>query len=248
VNIRKLIIAALFLLSACAMAQQITLSPGAAPGLQLYNSKARNYPFCEIFAFMGKPPDVMAQVYNTTNASNCPPGKFIALDAKKLAAQLGADQVYLNPRRHWTVDQLWVFKAGETVDFDGVKATWVASVSPAEIKAGLQAPYAAMEIHRDSKYLFEKGKPVYLIRTPDGKVYVMQSYVTVVDRGLSIDNLSELGSKLKLPDGWKFETRKLDTDLTIDPTKAGGVAHIIQDQIQNTYEGCGFDAACNYKP
>jgi hypothetical protein len=105
-----------------------------------------------------------------------------------------------------------------------------------------------MEIHRDTKWLYEKGKPVFLMRTPDGKVYVMQSYVTVVDKGLSIDNLSELGSKLKLPDGWKFETKKLDTDLTIDPTKAGGVAHIIQDQMQNTYEGCGFDAACNYTP
>jgi len=86
------------------------------------------------------------------------------------------------------------------------------------------------------------------MRTPDGNVYVMQSYITVVDKGLSIDNLSELGSKLKLPDGWKFETKKLDTDLTIDLTKAGGVAHIIQDQMQNTYEGCGFDAACNYTP
>ena len=56
-NTRKLIIAALFLLNVYVMAQQINLNPGAAPGLQLYNSKARNYPFCEIFAFMGKPPD-----------------------------------------------------------------------------------------------------------------------------------------------------------------------------------------------
>jgi len=248
VNIRKLIIAALFLPSVFAMAQQINLNPGATPGLLLYNSKARNYAFCEIFAFMGKPQDVMAQVYNTTNASNCPPGKFIAIDAKKLAAQLGADQVYLNPRRHWTVDQIWVFKAGETVDFDGVKATWMASMSPADIKAGMQGPYTAMEIHRDTKYKYEKGRPVYLMRTPDGKVYVMQSYITVVDKGLSIDTLAELGGKLKLPDGWKFETKTLDTDLTIDPTKAGGVAHIIQDQMQDTYEGCGFDAACNYPP
>ena len=247
-NTRKLIIAALFLLNVYVMAQQINLNPGAAPGLQLYNSKARNYPFCEIFAFMGKPPDVTAQVYNTTNASTCPPGKFIALNAKKLATQLGADQVYLNPRRHWTMDQLWVFKAGETVDFDGVKATWMAGMSPADVKTGMQGPYTAMEIHRDSKYLFEKGKPVYLMRTADGKVYVMQSYVTVVDKALSIDDLSELAGKLKLPDGWKFETKTLDTDLTIDPTKAGGVAHIIQDQMQDTYEGCGFDGACNYTP
>jgi hypothetical protein len=40
---------------------------------------------------------------------------------------------YVNPtpqtaRWHWVMDQMMEFKAGETVDFYGVKATWVATI------------------------------------------------------------------------------------------------------------------------
>jgi hypothetical protein len=76
----------------------------------------------------------------------------------------------------------------------------------------------------------------------------MQSYATEVDKGLAFDQLSELGSKLKLPSGWSFETKKLTRDLTIDPRKANGLAHIMRDDLHDVYEGCGFDATCNYIP
>ncbi len=76
----------------------------------------------------------------------------------------------------------------------------------------------------------------------------MQSYATEVDKNLTINNLPQLATKLKLPDGWAFETKTLEKDLTIDPRKAEGVAHIIRDDLHNVYEGCGFDAACDYVP
>lgn len=68
-------------------------------------------------------------------------------------------------------------------------------------------------------------------------------------KDLTFEQLPQLGSKLKnLPKGWKFETKVLTKDLTIDPRKAKGVAHIIRDELHDVYEGCGFDAACNYVP
>jgi len=50
------------------------------------------------------------------------------------------------------------------------------------------------------------------------------------------------------PKGWTFKVKTLDKDLTIESTKPGGVAHIIQDDLLDTYEGCGFDDACSYTP
>ena len=83
-NIKKLGLIAILLLTAVAFAQQIQLKPGDIAGKHLYLADSRNYPFCEIVPIMGTPP--VAQFYNTSGASDCPPDKFDAIDAKKLAA------------------------------------------------------------------------------------------------------------------------------------------------------------------
>jgi hypothetical protein len=234
---------------------ELILKPGAIKGTEVHLAKARDYAYCEIAPVIGKPPKTIAQFYNTSGLDpSCPAEPFAAIDGKNLAAELKADMVYMNPtpqtaRRHWVMDQLWIFKAGETVDFGGgVKATWVASMSPADLKGGLKGPFEPAVIHRESKYLYAKGSTVFLMRAPGGKTYVMQSYATEVDKGLTFAQLPQLGSKLTMPDGWKFETKQLTKDLTIDPRKAKGTAHIIRDNFHNVYEGCGFDAACSYVP
>ena len=90
---------------------------------------------------------------------------------------------------------------------------------------------------------------IFVMRPPGGKVaYVMQSYATEVDPSLSFDRLAQLGTALKLPEGWSFEAKPLGQDLTIDPRNAGGVAHIVRDELHNVYEGCGFDTDCNFVP
>lgn len=221
--------------------------------MEVYQPKARDLAYCEIAPVLGTAPNLVAQFYNTSKPGDyCPLDKMEAIDSKKLAAELGADFVYMNPtpqtaRRHWVMDQLWIFKGGETVDFHGVKATWMASMSPELMKGMIKGPWTRGEIHRESKYLYVKGSQVFLLRGPDGKTWVMQSYAIEVDPNLTMAQLPQLGSKLKLPDGYKFEVKTLDTDLTIDPRKAGGVAHIIRDDLHDMYEGC-FGATCNYTP
>jgi hypothetical protein len=76
----------------------------------------------------------------------------------------------------------------------------------------------------------------------------MQSYASEVAPTLSRDQLPQRGARLKLPPGWTFDVKTLDQDLIVDPRKADGVAHIIRDDLPNVYEGCGFDAACNFVP
>lgn len=109
----------------------------------------------------------------------------------------------------------------------------MASTSPELMMKAIAAPYEASEIHRESQYLYKKGSEAYLLRDPQGHVWVMQSYATEVDPALSIGQLPHLGGRLTLPKGRTFETKVLDRDLTIDPRRSGGVAHIVRDALHN---------------
>jgi hypothetical protein len=61
----------------------------------------------------------------------------------------------------------------------------------------------------------------------------MQALCTAVDPTLSLENLSELGSKLALPEGWSYRTRILDEDLVVDTSDH--LATVVQDELENTY-------------
>jgi len=151
------------------------------------------------------------------------------------------------------MDSMWVYDTGETRDFDGVKATWMAklNLSADQIKEGSK-PFAAYKptvVARNSKFLWLKGSQVYLLRDPDGKTWIMQAYTNLVDKTLTAAGLPKLGSKLKLAPGWKYEVKTLDRDLTyIPPASTGYLTHAVADDLQNVYQGCGFDDACNYIP
>src|SRR3974377_1704388 len=111
------------------------LHPGPQAGNTVYVAKGFNYAFCEFEVIQGQPPDnVVQQVYNTSGTVPCTPEKFGPVNAEALAQQLGVLKVIKNPPRHWLMDSLWSYDAGETYDFGGVKATWMASVKiPPEI-------------------------------------------------------------------------------------------------------------------
>jgi len=50
--------------------------------------------------------------------------------------------------------------------------------------------------------VYAKSKPVFLLIPPDAKtVYVIQSYTNYVEKGLSMENLAQLGGTLSLPAG-----------------------------------------------
>jgi hypothetical protein len=61
----------------------------------------------------------------------------------------------------------------------------------------MQNAYAPNLIYRNTNWVFKAGKPVHLLREPNGTVWVMQEYTKAVDPSLTPDNLHQLGSKLK---------------------------------------------------
>ncbi len=143
----------------------------------------------------------------------------------------------------------WIeLPVGAERNFDGLKARWMGQVKlPKDIdlkKKGSSA-YKPTTVARKSQMGFVKGKPVFILDDPEGNPWVMQAYSLIVDPNLTYDALASLGSKLKLPPGWKFRVKVLDEDLTI--RAVNGIAHIMQDDLENIYDLCGGGSS-NYKP
>ena len=112
------------------------------------------------------------------------------------------------------------FLVGETQNFHGVELRWGGDMTGAEMISQMQNAYVPSLIRRSSVWTFKAGKSVFLLREPNGAVWVLQEYTKAVDPSLTPDNLNALGGKLKnLPQGWKFETKVLEKDLVLDTSK-----------------------------
>jgi hypothetical protein len=219
-------------------------------GKRRHVKNTRGMPFGGAAVIVGTGRNERAHVYTATTCAPLTPGSIEKIDAKKLAPTLGSNvkAVIPNAGRHWTMDEIYM-EVGEVVDFDGVKLCWGGDMSGDEIKAHMAAPYAIGKILRNTDWIYKAGKKVHLLREPGGTVWVMQEYTKVVDPTLTIDNLDQVGSKLKkLPAGWTFETKVLTKDLSLDTRRTGLWASIIRDELGNTYEGTGFDDLANYVP
>jgi hypothetical protein len=228
-----------------AYAQGGDAAPGEKP---LRVEKTRGLGQCEIFLLKGQPGNFEALVYNTTGLNDCPPGKFDPIDPEEVAKKAGSDMAWKNPRRFWMMDRLTVSLVGEPRDFDGLPFNYMAKMtmppgfSPGKGQAGFA--YQPTQIRRNSTYEFLKGKPVFLLRSPDGNTWVMQTYTTHTDPSLTEADLPNLARKLRLPEGWQFKAKTLDRDLVIHTT---GLANIVPDNLENMYQGC-IDGVCSFDP
>jgi hypothetical protein len=223
------------------------------PGKTIHLTDMHDYPFCEIAPIFGFPESAaVAEFYNSTGGS-CPPDKIAAIAANKgesIKKAMGAEAIFINPLCHWTFNEFWVFEVGELRDFEGVEASWM-GVVPVEVmkKAVGRGHYHPGQIRRNNTFKFDKGETVYLLDMPDGKVLVMQSWTTEVIKDQTRAKLKDLGSQFKeLPPGWKFRVKVLDRDLTVHAPAPNYGAWVTQDEFNNTYQGCGYDTACNYTP
>jgi hypothetical protein len=146
------------------------------------------------------------------------------------------------------MDVLTVSLVGEPREFDSLAFNFMAKMTmppgftPGKGQAGFA--YKPTQIRRNSTYEFLKGKPVFLLQSPDGHTWVMQTYTTHTDASLTEAGLPNVARKLKLPAGWQFEAKTLDRELVIHTT---GLAHIVPDDLENMYQGC-IDGVCSFDP
>ncbi len=193
--------------------------------------------YCELIPVYRDGLSFRLEVYNTLGQNDCPPAVWEAIDPKALAKELGAEEVVMNGPRLWVMDHIiasGATKEGETKTFDGLAATQRATLSlPFRDIIFGSRPYSEKTINRDTTYVYDAGKPVYEITDDDGNVYVMQTFAEIVDKDLTMDQLAGLGERLKLPRGWSYGMRVLDTEMQLT---ASGEAYLIQDELQNSYQ------------
>jgi hypothetical protein len=95
------------------------------------------------------------------------------------------------------------------------------------------APYAETVVNRRTDFNWSRKYPIHELVSPAGKVYAMQAYSQIKNKTLKLKDLAGLGSKLALPAGWEYRTRKLKKDLTL---RTKGASIVLQDELENTYQ------------
>ena len=119
--------------------------------------------------------------------------------------------------------------SGATVDAGGLALTARATIKLrlADVRTKLSRAHG-----RSPDALCVHGRPVFLLVRPDG-ARAMQSYAEMADKSRSYADLPTLGSRLKLPAGWRYETMTPDADIVLG---AQGKATIVQDDLDDTYQ------------
>lgn len=87
---------------------------------------------------------------------------------------------------------------------------------------------------------------LFVLEDPESNRWVVKSMSLITHPDQKFDELGTLGSRLKLPPGWKFRAPVLAQDLVLTPDK-DGIAHITQDDFGNTYDRAGGPYS-NVKP
>jgi hypothetical protein len=173
-----------------------------------------------------------AEVYNTFPLNDCPAELWNALDPDELAEQNGAAAALLNGPRYWLMSAIAKNAQGpqQTMSFGGIDMIRQATV---KLSSMSPAPYTVNQVDRRAVFIFEAGRPVFELIDDQGQRWVMQTWSQIVDKNLRLQDLPGLGSRLNLPDGWRYETRTLTSPLTVDTTNRD--AHVTQDELTNSY-------------
>ena len=200
--------------------------------------------------FVGKGPMARAHMHATAGIQDVPASFKWTPDTERLARELEVDTFVPNTGRTWTFDH-GELQNGYVIDFHGARMGWLGEMTAEDCVAHFQHAYLPTLLYRLTRWTWDAGKEVHLLREPGGTVWVMQEMTTDVDKTLTLDNLKDVGPRLEtLPKGWKYETRAFDKDLVLDTRKSDGWACILRDDLHLTYQACGYDSdtSANFIP
>jgi hypothetical protein len=176
-----------------------------------------------------------AEVYNTLGLNDCPVALWSHLSKQKIKQENDARVVELNGPRYFMMDEMkdTSLISRERKSFDGLSMR-LAGIVHVKMSAFLdRQTYQTHEVDRHTTWVYRAGRPVYELISPEGDVYVMQSY-SVQYHYQNKNTLASLGKNLKLPPAWRFRTGLLKK--TSEVTAAHNKAVVIQDDYRNTYQ------------
>ncbi len=209
------------------------------PGREIHMRDMRGYQFCEVCLVTGATADTaIVNIWNTNGVCDPKPELLDALDVEAIAQENGALYATVGPLRNWMFDRLDVWEAGADKNFGSITATWVGAAEASTMKlTEAQGGYRPAYMYRNGTVTFDEGSQVYVLDAPDGEVFVMESFTRHWDAALSEDELAHLGGRLDFPSGWGFRAEMLDQDLAVSSAHHGNLAHVVQDNLHNAYQG-----------
>jgi hypothetical protein len=157
-------------------------------------SDLRGQRYCEVLIGKGKLiKGISFDVYNSIGLNLCPQKEWEKLSEKKIKKNWNAKFVKLNGPRFWTTDSMKSTLLNPTiVSFNGLEMR-KAGILKLGIKdiLGKRSVYKERKVRRNSIWIFYPQELVYELVSPEGKVYIMQSYTTEVKD--TIKTTSRLG-------------------------------------------------------
>jgi hypothetical protein len=231
--------------------QKFKLPMGPTAGLSVSGTNSRGQYFCGVAAMVGTPPKDALLYMSYPVTTYAPADLHTRIDTKKLGEELGVP-VGVNAARFVTCDEM-SYLSSEIVSFHGVRCAWVETMAVAEMQHALHNnDYKPVTGNRYTKFVYKAGKPIYLLRQPDGKCWVMQDAGSEVIKELNPDSLhllDQVGQYNKnLPAGWKWERKVITRDLVLDTCLSGGYIQFLRDEASCAYQAVGFDNSANYIP
>lgn len=189
--------------------------------------------YCEVLLVHGDLGGLTADVYNSYGLNDCPQAAWSALNADQIADDNGALKAVLNGPRYWLMDSITKSDPAEqTKTFGGITMREEATVDIGDpMTAG--RPYTPHTVNRQTVFSFDAGRQVYDLVEPSGTRWIMQTWSEQKDPTLSQADLPGLGSRLKVPAGWKYEVRTLSSPLQVVTTATS--AQVLQDDLNNSY-------------
>ncbi len=195
----------------------------------------RGVRYCEVLLLSETGAGFVAEVWNTLGLNDCPQDQWDAIDAAAITEERSVLLALKNGPRYWTLDTILsdIRDGAEETAFGGMAMFLAATVELGD-ELPSQTPYTERSVVRETTFRFRGGTEVHELTDPDGTTYVMQSFSQAIDPTLDAARLSGLGDELDLPDGWTFASHTLDEQL--DVLSTDGIATVIQDDLQNTYQ------------
>lgn len=188
--------------------------------------------YCEVII---APNLTTLSVYNSIGLNDCPQPLWRHISASKIKKDNKAYFVRLNGPRHWMIDGM---RESSLVSPDIKNFSGITMREAAKIKVRysdlLTANkfYTEHRVNRHTTWIYDANQPVFELISPEGKVYVMQSY-SIQKKAQSQASLAHLDKQLSLPKGWSFKSgllKKMDQIIAIE------YAVVIQDNFLNTYQ------------
>lgn len=206
-------------------------------GLAKNFSQLRGERYCEIFLAYKENANPSIAVYNTIGLNSCPDNLWKNLDVEQIKQSNQAFFVHLNGPRYWVIDGIQNSSLINTTikDFNGLtmREAGILKLNWRAFLFNSQKPYRTHEVTRNTTWVYQAGKPIYEIITNQGNAFVMQSY-SIQKIPQTQNDLLNLGKKLKLPKGWRFQSRILTKNAYLTPINQK--ATVIQDDFLNTYQ------------